>query len=446
MDDADVSSDRHDVLDHAARQGVPTGSVPMVGLAVGARGETGGAPEDDVGGEARDKARDEVSSEAASHIAAEGESILSPLPSAQPPPPLATRPSPATPPSSARRSVPTKILRLSTEELRSDDADWREHIYERSQPAVVAGLAKPWSDPLSHLSLGELGERWDNNTVMRCYSPNRYFNRLIRHELHGAALRSQACGPVTFGEFVREDLPRHGEREFVAVSQSPSESLGEFGVPARPPGISLPAALRFERSFWAALPPQTSGLHHDLWDAMMLQLSGTKRFTLVEPMPQLASAHLYYPVLRKQEVVRHAPGVFERGELTDSGVTSFPLVNISHPDLARHPMHAHANVISLELLPGDALMLPAGWAHQVESHLAPSRSINAAVTYWWTATSPTATALKRQFASHRHRARLPIRCEQIAPERNATIGAGAAGGGALPRGLPHPCRLSAPDF
>ena len=48
-------------------------------------------------------------------------------------------------------------------------------------------------------------------------------------------------------------------------------------------------------------------------------------------------------------------------------VTHFPLVNASHPDLVRHPRFASVTPITVELQPGDALLLPVHWLHQVES-------------------------------------------------------------------------------
>jgi len=33
------------------------------------------------------------------------------------------------------------------------------------------------------------------------------------------------------------------------------------------------------RNFWAAMPPKTSVLHYDWQDSLLMQISGTKRFT-----------------------------------------------------------------------------------------------------------------------------------------------------------------------
>lgn len=303
-----------------------------------------------------------------------------------------------------------RLHRLSAEELRSDEALWRDRVYRSSMPAVVSGLAWPWAKRTARLGLEGLDVLWGNSTVALCYAPNRYFNRIVSDPRYGAVLRSNACDAASFGDFMRA-LPRHGHGEHVAVSQSPSSTLSEFGLPPLPPGLHIPPGASVSRNFWAATPPQTSCLHHDLWDAMMLQLAGTKRFTLVRPQPRVASLHLYYPILRKREVVRSSQGLLELGPYSDQYVSNFPLVNVSHPDLKLHPLFGSAEVLHVELRAGDALMLPAFWAHQVESELGES-SLNAAATYWWKADSPTVDFLAR-LMQHDGRLLIPCSAEHV---------------------------------
>ena len=67
-------------------------------------------------------------------------------------------------------------------------------------------------------------------------------------------------------------------------------------------------------------------------------------------------------------------------------VDNFPLVNVTHPDLARHPLFRDAlennGVFEVEVPEGAALLLPAYWHHQVESFAAPGQ-LNVAVNYWF---------------------------------------------------------------
>jgi hypothetical protein len=57
------------------------------------------------------------------------------------------------------------------------------------------------------------------------------------------------------------------------------------------------------------------------------------------------------------------------------------MVTVNSPDLARFPRFAEAirHARSAELEPGDAIYIPYGWWHQVES-LTP---FNVLVNYWW---------------------------------------------------------------
>ena len=111
------------------------------------------------------------------------------------------------------------------------------------------------------------------------------------------------------------------------------------------------------RNFWAATPPKVSVLHYDWQDSVLLQIAGTKRFTIIDP----ARMQTAYPcVAYLQQLKRTAPGVFET-ILTSRELDNFPLLNVSSPDLDRHPLAKEAHVFTVDLQPGDALLLPAYW-------------------------------------------------------------------------------------
>ena len=61
---------------------------------------------------------------------------------------------------------------------------------------------------------------------------------------------------------------------------------------------------------------------------------------------------------------------------------NFPPINATHPDYARHPLFRHARVATFDVPEGAALLLPAGWFHQVES-FAPPTGLNVAIQYWF---------------------------------------------------------------
>jgi hypothetical protein len=101
--------------------------------------------------------------------------------------------------------------------------------------------------------------------------------------------------------------------------------------------------------------------HFDLAHNIACVVGGRRRFTLFPP-EQIANLYL-------------APLDF-----TPSGAP-VSMVEFTAPDHARFPKYAEAlqHAQQAELEPGDALFIPYGWWHHVES-LAP---LNVLVNYWW---------------------------------------------------------------
>ena len=101
--------------------------------------------------------------------------------------------------------------------------------------------------------------------------------------------------------------------------------------------------------------------HYDLKENIACCVAGRRKFTLFPPD---AVAELY-------------PGPFE---LTPAG-TPVSMVDMADPDLSAHPRFpqalARAQVAQLE--PGDALYIPYGWWHAVESQ----EPVSILVNYWW---------------------------------------------------------------
>jgi hypothetical protein len=101
--------------------------------------------------------------------------------------------------------------------------------------------------------------------------------------------------------------------------------------------------------------------HFDLAYNIACVVGGRRRFTLFPPeqLPNLYVAPL---------------------DFTPSGAP-VSLVQFTQPDHARFPRYAEAlrHALQAELEPGDALFIPFGWWHHVES-LTP---FNVLVNYWW---------------------------------------------------------------
>jgi cupin-like protein len=107
--------------------------------------------------------------------------------------------------------------------------------------------------------------------------------------------------------------------------------------------------------------------HFDLLYNIACVVGGRRRFTL---FPPAQVANLYIGPL----------------DFTPAGAP-VSMVPLTHPDLARYPRFAEAlrHAQQAELEPGDALYIPYGWWHHVES-LTP---FNVLVNYWWNATPKT---------------------------------------------------------
>lgn len=106
--------------------------------------------------------------------------------------------------------------------------------------------------------------------------------------------------------------------------------------------------------------------HYDAKENVACCVAGRRRFTIFPP-DQIANLY---------------PGPFE---LTPAG-TPVSLVDLANPDLARFPRFAEAREHALEttLEPGDAIYIPYGWWHGVES-LDP---VSILVNYWWAPGQP----------------------------------------------------------
>lgn len=106
--------------------------------------------------------------------------------------------------------------------------------------------------------------------------------------------------------------------------------------------------------------------HYDAKENIACCVAGRRRFTLYPP-DQIAGLY---------------PGPFE---LTPAG-TPVSMVDAQAPDLTRFPLYAEAarHASSATLKPGDAIYIPYGWWHGVES-LDP---VSILVNYWWAPGQP----------------------------------------------------------
>lgn len=302
------------------------------------------------------------------------------------------------------------VKRYTAEMVREQGAWWVWHTtFARSIPAVVQGLGAQYSERLRGWGLADFRREWGHNEVVVAHSDHPHFNRGVSDPTYGRLVRHPDRVRRTFAEFV--DLATNPpEGEHVSVQQSPSRDLAEFGLPALPPQLEDLVRYTLQaRNFWAAIPPKVSVLHYDWQDSVLLQVSGSKTFTIIDP----ATLHAAYPCVAYLEQLRRVgPGKFD-AVVTPRELDNFPLVNVTHPDLHRHPLFKDAITFQITVHPGDALLLPAYWFHQVDSYTDRRDSLNVAVNYWFQGHS-LATRLYRTL-----RENLFINCTEKVTEGSA---------------------------
>ncbi|CAI5733386.1 unnamed protein product [Peronospora destructor] len=109
-------------------------------------------------------------------------------------------------------------------------------------------------------------------------------------------------------------------------------------------------------NLWMTVQPSRTTLHYDAYQNIVVVLYGRKTITLYSPSD---TAKMYpYPVHTKS--VNHSQ------------------VDIVQPDLEKHSCFLKASAQQFEVAAGDALVIPEGWWHEVDSD-----KFTIAVNYWW---------------------------------------------------------------
>jgi hypothetical protein len=185
---------------------------------------------------------------------------------------------------------------------------------------------------------------------------------------------TQDCTALNFTR-ERGSLAAYLDRLLAGLNDAaaPSIYIGSTDIDQYLPGLRAEAALPFGDPELLDHPPlvsiwignrTTAAAHYDMSNNIAVTLVGRRRFTLFPP----------------DQVANLYPGPLEP---TPAGQV-VSMVDFDTPDLARHPRFADALAAAevAEMEPGDALIYPALWWHQVEA-LDP---FNAMINYWWNTT------------------------------------------------------------
>ncbi|QRK09341.1 cupin-like domain-containing protein [Archangium violaceum] len=177
-----------------------------------------------------------------------------------------------------------------------------EHYYFANRPVLLEGMMTDWP-------------------AMRSGSSG-----LLRQRLGGAGALS-STGP----------LPVCAQGPGLALTREPGTEGAALLEELRPPrGIVHPEHHRLGTTLWLEPAGALTPLHQDARNVLLAQVHGRRQVKLI-PSFQL---HRVYS--------------------TDG---TFSPVDPSAPDLERFPDFARADVLDLELEPGQMLFLPVGWWH-----------------------------------------------------------------------------------
>ena len=172
--------------------------------------------------------------------------------------------------------------------------------------------------------------------------------------------------------------------EYNALHQYLGEGFASAMVP--PPAVA--ARLRpLLTNLWLGKGATTSPLHYDEYENLLSQVAGRKRLVLFPPSDY---PHLHYTPRPKGKLRYTWPDTFERAPLSAAEqqrkVLFAASINLTHPNAGETASLARCSPLVCSLEPGETLLLPAYWHHEVHSEAAATSEaapINVAVNFWF---------------------------------------------------------------
>ena len=248
---------------------------------------------------------------------------------------------------------------------------FREEVFPAGRPVVLEGLAKDWpavrAGRDSSRALGDYLRGFDRGKPVAVLEgpPSIRGHFFYRDDMRGLNFeRRPATISATVDRLLALEPVPDPPALYVESTPTP-EFLPAFAEANTNPLLPASVAPRI----WVGnqLIAQT---HFDLSNNIACVVGGRRRFTLFPPeqLPNLYVGPLEFNI---------------------SG-PPISMVSLRNPDLAKFPRftEALATSQSAELGPGDALFIPFGWWHRVES-LTP---FNVLVNYWWNDAPRTGSA------------------------------------------------------
>jgi hypothetical protein len=257
----------------------------------------------------------------------------------------------------------------STRELSGVGADAMplEDLLDAQQPTIFRGMACDW--PLVRKGLdspaaliAEL-KAWDSGRPVTAYTGPP--------EIQGRFFYDETLAALNFrAEQVRLDAFLDRIAEELAEPDGPSLYIGSTDIDTYLPGLRDKNDLGLGGAAFGGVAPTvsiwignrtTAAAHYDMSNNIAVCVAGRRRFTLFPP----------------DQVANLYPGPLE----PTPGGQVVSMVDIRAPDFDRFPRfrEAQAAAQTAELEPGDVLVYPALWWHQVEA----LEALNVLVNYWW---------------------------------------------------------------
>ncbi len=200
-----------------------------------------------------------------------------------------------------------------------------------NRPVIVEGLTEGWP----------ANETWNQAALTERlgHHPVEYNHYLVRDNAFVSEKRES-----TFGEFLRlvYDESHTDPIYWTAYNQGDShnpliQSLTEDIV--FPADYCQPSP-EMKNYIWVGPKGTRSGLHFDPYNVLFVQVIGRKKILLLPP----------------QDI----PKCYLENDF-------FAQVDAENPDLARFPKFAECRPLEVEVGPGETLLIPVGWLHQVIS-------------------------------------------------------------------------------
>lgn len=222
-----------------------------------------------------------------------------------------------------------------------------ETICYNKNPCVIRQGGKDWN-LFKKWSLEYLHERIGDSPVSLCHSKKSYYNfndtsanGVVFVPMIFSDAAAIICDDTSSGEFYLQQTPIH--KYF-------PELLDDLDQPSWIEKKFLNVV-----NLWFGSDGCVSPLHFDLVQNFLIQISGTKKFTLISP--------------------QYSDKLYANKEAKFPNISRVDLRNV---DYDKYPLLVEVDMLEITIEPGDILYLPAFWWHQVSS-----AGTNMAVNYWW---------------------------------------------------------------